>query len=146
MKGIESTTSKPKKATVPTKQGKREFKMLKKTDKHLIGKTLLFRDPGKCGCKDGICKTCYGALATVNKGMDVGIFASTIISRPLSQNILSTKHLNTTDSCLIEFNDCFDKSFKLEEIKDSEIKKYYDEKKLSGVYTTNLSYIPEVTT
>lgn len=95
-------------------EGGREFKMLKSTDKHLIGKTLLFRDPGKCGCKDGICKTCYGALSTVNKGMDVGIFASTIISRPLSQNILSTKHLNTTDSCLIEFNECFDKSFKLE--------------------------------
>ena len=94
--------------------GQREFKMLKKTDKHLIGKTLLFRDPGKCACEDGICKACYGALYTVNKGMDVGIFASTIISRPLSQNILSTKHLNTTNSCLIEFNDCFDKSFKLE--------------------------------
>ena len=94
--------------------GQREFKMLKATDKHLIGKTLLFRDPGKCGCKDGICQTCYGALATVNKGMDVGIFASTIISRPLSQNILSTKHLNTTNSCLIEFNEAFDKSFKLE--------------------------------
>lgn len=94
--------------------GQREFKMLKKTDTFLIGKTLLFRDPGKCACKDGICKTCYGALATVNKGMDVGIFASTIISRPLSQNILSTKHLNTTNSCLIEFNEAFDKSFKLE--------------------------------
>ena len=96
------------------KPGTRNFKMLKATDKHLIGKTLLFRDPGKCACKDGICKTCYGALSTVNKGMDVGIFASTIISRPLSQNILSTKHLNTTDSCLIEFNSDFDKFFKLE--------------------------------
>lgn len=96
------------------KPGKRNFKMLKSTDHHLIGKTLLFRDPGKCSCKDGICKTCYGALSTVNKGMDVGIFASTIISRPLSQNILSTKHLNTTDSCLIEFNKDFDKFFKLE--------------------------------
>ena len=94
--------------------GQREFKILNKNDNHLIGKTLLFRDPGKCGCKDGICKTCYGVLASVNKGMDVGIFASTIISRPLSQNILSTKHLNTTNSCLIEFNDSFDKAFKLE--------------------------------
>lgn len=94
--------------------GKREFKMLKKTDNHLIGKTLLFRDPGMCACKDGVCKTCYGALSTVNKGMDVGIFASTIISRPLSQNILSTKHLNTTDSSLIEFNPEFDRYFKLE--------------------------------
>lgn len=94
--------------------GKRNFKVLKSTDHHLIGKTLLFRDPGKCSCKDGICKTCYGILSTVNKGMDVGIFASTIISRPLSQNILSTKHLNTTDSCLIEFNNDFDKFFKLE--------------------------------
>ena len=95
-------------------KGQREYKLLKSTDTHLIGKTLLFRDPGKCACKGGICKTCYGALSTVNKGMDVGIFASTIISRPLSQNILSTKHLNTTNSSLIEFNECFDKSFKLE--------------------------------
>jgi len=94
--------------------GMREFKLLKKSDTHLIGRTILVRDPGKCGCKDGVCKTCYGALSKVNKGMDVGIFAATIISRPLSQNILSTKHLNTTNSCLIEFNDAFDKSFKLE--------------------------------
>lgn len=94
--------------------GEREFKLLRSTDEHLIGKTLLFRDPGKCACKDGVCKTCYGALSTVNKGMDVGIFASTIISRPLSQNILSTKHLNTTDSCLIEFIPDFHKFFKLE--------------------------------
>lgn len=95
-------------------EGGREFKMLKKTDTHLIGKTLLFRDPSKCACKDGICHACYGALSTVNQGMDVGIFAATIISRPLSQNILSTKHLNTTNSCLIEFNPEFDKAFKLE--------------------------------
>lgn len=96
------------------KPGKRNFKMLKSTDRHLIGKTLLFRDPGKCACKDGICKTCYGALSAVNKGMDVGIYAATIISRPLSQNILSTKHLNTTDSYLIVFNKDFYKFFKLE--------------------------------
>ena len=94
--------------------GSRELKVLKSTDTHLIGKTLKFRDPGMCGCKDGICKTCYGTLAKVNKGMDVGIYASTIISRPLSQNILSTKHLNTTDSSLISFNPEFDKFFKLE--------------------------------
>lgn len=95
-------------------KGKRQFKLLKSTDTHLIGKTLLFRDPSKCACKDGICKTCYGSLSSVNKGMDVGIFAATIISRPLSQNILSTKHLNTTNSCLIEFSPAFDKFFKLE--------------------------------
>lgn len=94
--------------------GKRMFKILSRKDTHLIGKTLLFRDPGKCGCKDGICKTCYGTMSSVNKGMDVGIYAATIISRPLSQNILSTKHLNTTDSCLIVFNNDFDKFFKLE--------------------------------
>lgn len=96
-------------------KGKREFHILKSTDEHLIGKDLLFRDPSKCACNNGkICKTCYGTLSKVNKGMDVGIFAATIISRPLSQNILSTKHLNTTNSSLIEFNDTFDKFFKLE--------------------------------
>lgn len=94
--------------------GSKEFKILKSSDVHLIGKKLLFRDPSKCACKDGICKTCYGTLSKVNKGMDVGIYAATIISRPLGQNILSTKHLNTTNSCLIEFIPIFDNFFKLE--------------------------------
>lgn len=94
--------------------GKRNFKLLKKTDEHLIGKTLLFRDPSTCACKDGICHTCYGSMAKINLGMDVGILAATIISRPLGQNILSTKHLNTTVSKSIEFCDLFNMFFKLD--------------------------------
>lgn len=96
------------------KPGSRNFRILKSTDTHLVGKTLLFRDPSKCSCKDGVCKKCYGALSEINKNMDVGLLAATYISRPLSQNILSTKHLNTTNSCLIRFNPEFDKFFKLE--------------------------------
>lgn len=96
------------------KPGSRRFRLLKTTDKHLVGQTLLFRDPSTCSCKDGVCKTCYGALSEINKNMDIGLLASTLISRPLSQNILSTKHLNTTNSCLIAFNTEFDNFFKLE--------------------------------
>lgn len=96
------------------KEGERKFKLLKSTDKHLIGTELLFRDPSTCACKDGICHTCYGAMSKINMGMDVGILAATIISRPLGQNILSTKHLNTTVSKLIEFDNIFNNFFKLE--------------------------------
>lgn len=103
----------------------REFRILKSSDTHLIGRTLMFRDPSTCACKDGVCPVCYGAMSSINKGMDVGVYAATIISRPLGQNILSTKHLNTTNSEIIEFVKDFHKIFKLQAnqiqmLKDSE--------------------------
>lgn len=95
-------------------EGQRDFKILKSTDTHLIGRHVLLRDPTKCASKYGVCHTCYGSMSKVNKFMDVGLLGSTIITRPLGQNILSTKHLNKTVSQLITFNAAFDKFFKLD--------------------------------
>lgn len=95
-------------------EGQRNFKILKSTDTHLIGRHILLRDPTKCASEYGVCHTCYGSMSKVNKFMDVGLLGSTLITRPLGQNILSTKHLNKTVSQLITFNASFDKFFKLD--------------------------------
>ena len=95
-------------------EGQRNFKILKSTDTHLIGRHILLRDPTKCASKYGVCHTCYGSMSKVNKFMDVGLLGSTLITRPLGQNILSTKHLNKTVSQLITFNAAFDRFFKLD--------------------------------
>lgn len=95
-------------------EGQRNFKILKSTDTHLIGRHILLRDPTKCASKHGVCHTCYGSMSKINKFMDVGLLGSTLITRPLGQNILSTKHLNKTISQMIIFNAIFDKFFKLD--------------------------------
>lgn len=97
----------------------RKYRLLKGDEKHLIGQTLLFRDPTTCACGTSnkgellVCRKCYGELSRVNEGISIGGFAATYISRPVSQNILSTKHLLTTVSEEIVFNDEFDRFFVL---------------------------------
>lgn len=82
----------------------RAYRELRPTDTDLIGQTILLRSPITCACKDGICKTCYGNnLYYVNKNINVGAYAGTRITNPLSQAVLSTKHLLTTSSEKIEF-------------------------------------------
>lgn len=83
----------------------RNYKILKPTDTHLIGKTILVKSPTTCSSHKGICKCCYGpALHHTNKDLNsVGAYAGAIITNPVSQNILSTKHQNTTDSETIAF-------------------------------------------
>lgn len=95
-------------------EGERKFRILKSTDTHLIGRSILLRDPTKCASKNGVCHTCYGSMSKVNKFMDVGLLGSTLTTRPLGQNILSTKHLNKTISQMITFNPIFDRFFKLD--------------------------------
>ena len=85
-------------------EGERQFKLVKSTDTHLIGREILLRDPSKCASKEGVCHTCYGAMSKINQYMDVGLLGSTIVTRPLGQNILSTKHIMKTNSQLISFN------------------------------------------
>lgn len=95
-------------------EGQRQFKLIKSTDVSLIGRTILLRDPSKCASKEGVCHTCYGAMSRINQYMDVGLLGSTIVTRPLGQNILSTKHIMTTNSQLISFNPIFNMFFKLD--------------------------------
>ena len=83
-----------------------------KTDKNLIGKTVLLRSPITCASAargEGICYKCYGELAYVNKDINPGRYASEKLSAELTQRLLSAKHLLETIIKKInwckEFND-----------------------------------------
>jgi hypothetical protein len=82
-------------------------------DKHLIGKTIYARSAATCACGDKVCPRCIGLVAITNSDIAEGIaaFESEEITKVINQNILSTKHLLTTDSEDIEFNDDFNNFF-----------------------------------
>ena len=75
-------------------------------DKHLVGQTILLRDPTTCCATDGICHVCYGDMYYINNDpyFHAGRFAATQINDPIQQQILSSKHMLKTNSNLIEFN------------------------------------------
>ena len=87
-----------------------------KHDKWLIGKTIYLRSPMTCTCEDGVCPACYGDLAYTNAELEfsIGAYASAKLNNTLSQNILSTKHLLTTDSEEIKFRPEFYRFFVLD--------------------------------
>ena len=88
-------------------------------DKHLIGKTVSFKSPMTCTCKDGVCKTCYGALSDINADLfSIGGYSSTKESEPYGQRILSSKHSQITTSQLIQLCDDF---YNIFEMSSSEI-------------------------
>lgn len=83
--------------------GERTYKILTGDEEQLIGQDILIKSPITCTGKHGICKTCYGELFNTNKDLNsVGGFAGTVLTEPVSQNILSSKHLLTTDSESVE--------------------------------------------
>lgn len=90
-----------------------------KYDKWLIGKLIFIRSPITCTCEDGVCPICYGDLAYTNAEQEfsIGCFAAAKLNNTLSQNILSTKHLLTTNSEEILFCDRFYDFFKLDSCK-----------------------------
>lgn len=82
----------------------REYFVITGNELDLIGKTILLRSPITCA-SEKVCKTCYGTLYSTNVDITIGTYAATKISEPVSQNILSTKHQLSTDSCPIEFSE-----------------------------------------
>jgi hypothetical protein len=89
----------------------RQYKIMTGKETYLIGKDILLRSPITCASKH-ICKTCYGQLYYTNRDIEsIGGFAGSKITEPLSQSILSSKHLLTTQSETIEFNEDFYKFF-----------------------------------
>jgi hypothetical protein len=85
--------------------------------KDLIGKTIYIRSPITCCSHShgrGICYKCYGELAYTNSDIHIGAIAGTSISAPLTQNILSAKHLLATKSMELKMNSNFNKFFSLE--------------------------------
>ena len=93
----------------------REYHILTKDDTHLIGQRILVKSPLTCASHEGICEDCYGeTLFHTNwGGVGIGAYAGAIITNPVSQSVLSSKHLLTTTSETIEFNEHFNKFFNL---------------------------------
>ena len=71
---------------------------VRKTDLHLIGKTLRVRSALKCCSKHGgVCKVCFGFhskwnLSTKEFPFDIGVEFSKAVNAPISQLVLSFKH------------------------------------------------------
>lgn len=82
-------------------------------DKNLIGKTITVRTPMTCALENQVCLHCYGMLSNINYDIANGIasYGSEETTRDVNQNVLSTKHLLTTISEGIRFNDVFYKYF-----------------------------------
>lgn len=93
--------------------GQHTYKLLTGDEKHLIGQTILIKSPITCASKHGICRGCYGDVLFHTNKDDVGIgaYAGAIITNPVSQSVLSAKHLLTTTSEKMEFPEVFYKFF-----------------------------------
>lgn len=83
----------------------RDFHVLKGDETYLIGKKILVKSPITCASKHGICRECYGdVMYHTNKNVAIGSYAGAVITNPVSQSVLSAKHLLTTTSETIKFN------------------------------------------
>lgn len=91
------------------------LKVLKKTDKHLIGKQLWFRSPCTCNLNSDVCRVCYGNAALRVKDFNGGFVCTTqFMTGPINQNVLSAKHLLKANAELIVFTSNLDKYFEMD--------------------------------
>ena len=74
--------------------------------KDLIGKKIYVRSAATCALGDCVCPKCVGSTASTNYDIADGLsaFESEEVTKVVNQSILSTKHLLTTNSEIIEFN------------------------------------------
>lgn len=82
-------------------------------DMHLVGQTIYLRSPIFCK-GDKICRKCYGELYNINKAMNIGLLAATIISSRFTQNILSAKHTLLANSEELQFTKGYEDYFILD--------------------------------
>jgi hypothetical protein len=72
------------------------LKVIKKTDKHLVGKTLKLRSPlGGCMHTShyGICEVCYGTMSdNIPPNTNLGQANGTMVCEKTSQAVMSVKH------------------------------------------------------
>jgi hypothetical protein len=77
------------------------------SDKNLIGKTIALRSPVTCAAKH-VCKTCYGSdLSEINKNLNTGLISVLLLTNPLTQKLLSAKHLLTTKAEKVDWQQGF---------------------------------------
>ncbi|QDJ97853.1 DNA-directed RNA polymerase delta subunit [Staphylococcus phage PALS_2] len=91
-----------------------ELKLINsKEDSHLIGQIVPLRSPITCAESKGkICQTCYGKrLYNINRNLSVGILATLRLTEPMTQKLLSTKHLQAVQLSEFSWPDIFKEHF-----------------------------------
>lgn len=88
-----------------------EIGVLEGNEEHLIGQVIRIPSPITCASNEGICRKCYGKLFDINKDLNIGMIAVLILTDPLTQQLLSAKHLLETRSSKIEWGTKFENSF-----------------------------------
>lgn len=69
----------------------------------VIGKTVKMRDVQTCLYTDGYCETCGGTITrSFSRSGNVGFLSNVNTGAPVAQQVLSTKHLNSTDAAEYE--------------------------------------------
>lgn len=97
-------------------EGEDKYRLLKaKKCGHLIGRVLEVRSPATCSLGDHVCQKCYGYNANLNYDIADGVsaFGSEEFTKVINQLVLSAKHLLSTISEKITFNEVFDKFFNI---------------------------------
>ena len=87
------------------------------TDTHLIGKWIYLFSPMTCASYangHGICRKCYGNLYYVNRDINIGSIAATLLSSVFTQRMLSAKHLLETVISVVKWCVGFDKYFRVD--------------------------------
>jgi len=102
-----------------------ELKTIYKDQEEMIGKTIGLRSPITCAGKH-VCRTCYGReLSEINKDVNTGLVAVLLLTNPLTQKLLSAKHLLTTNSTKVnwpaKFLDYFSINMNAIYLKDPEL-------------------------
>ena len=80
-------------------------------DSDLIGKKIGLLSPVTC-CGKHVCATCYGReLSAVNKDINTGLTGTLKLTEPLTQRLLSAKHLLSTKTDKVEWGETFEEVF-----------------------------------
>lgn len=93
-----------------------DFIILKSDDTDLIGSTIYCKSAITCSCSENkICSSCIGANASLlfDISNGIGAFFTEEVTKRFEQDILSSKHILSTDSEKIEFSETFYEYFTL---------------------------------
>jgi RNA polymerase Rpb1, domain 5 len=88
-----------------------ELRLIDIDDESLIGETISVPTPVTCASNEGICRKCYGQLFDINKDLNIGMISVLILTDPLTQRLLSAKHLLETRSSKINWGTRFEDNF-----------------------------------
>jgi len=78
-------------------------------DEDLVGKDIYLRSPVTCALGNCVCNRCFGGTAILNYDIADGIagYESQTATQDIEQNVLSSKHLTTTKSEVLDFVQSF---------------------------------------